>query len=291
MYAVVQRGKHYGLLFIVILLEAFVGVLGYFSKFKDVFQVLGIVLLSSPFVGRPRRVISIAALIVLVIMFGIVWSVVKGEYREFLNQGTGEQVELVPIPERVEKLKELVGALDGDAISQGIETLIIRVSYVQYFALSIINVPETVPYERGALWWGAVQHPFMPRLLFPNKPAIDDSERTAKYTGIKVAGIDEGTSIGIGYMGESYIDFGPRLMFVPVFLFGLSLGLIYRVFLLKSHHKLLGMTFASTVLMFGSIVMEQSNIKLIGGNLVLIIFLGGFLWLFGKGFWKAVSHW
>ncbi len=79
----------------------------------------------------------------------------------------------------------------------------------------------------------------MPRFLFPDKPVLDDSERTRTYTGMNVAGMEQGTSIGIGYIGESYVDFGPVKMFAPIFLLGLLYGLIYRFFVTKTRYTLL----------------------------------------------------
>ena len=75
----------------------------------------------------------------------------------------------------------------------------------------------------------------MPRGLFPNKPTLGgDSWLVWTYAGLPVAGDAQGTSIGLGYMAEFYIDFGVPLMFVPLFLFGILLGLIYRAFLIFS---------------------------------------------------------
>jgi hypothetical protein len=68
----------------------------------------------------------------------------------------------------------------------------------------------------------------MPRLLFPDKRAINDSELTVHYTGLNLAGAEEGTSISMGFMAEAYIDFGPLGMFFPIFALGLVLGGLYR---------------------------------------------------------------
>ena len=57
------------------------------------------------------------------------------------------------------------------------------------------------------------------------------------YTGSRVAGTEEGTSIGIGYMAESYIDFGPIYMFVPILLLGVFYGLIYRYFIARKDFR------------------------------------------------------
>src|SRR4029077_6417558 len=114
----------------------------------------------------------------------------------------------------------LVEDVTWDNFLDGMDALIMRISYVNFFALATENVPGRIPYENGALWRGSVVHMFMPRVLFPEKPILDDSERTRTYTGMNVAGSEQDTSIGIGYVGESYIDFGPIGMFIPIFLLG-----------------------------------------------------------------------
>ena len=290
LFSIVQQRRHFGLLTVVVLLEVALGVLGFFSKFKDIFFLLGVVLLCSRLALKPARIILVAMLVAVVAALCIVWSVIKSDYREFLNRGTGEQIVLVSVPERIDKLRELVGGLDSQSFQTGIEMLVLRVSYVNYFALTMMNVPDNIPYEHGKLWLGAIEHVFMPRFLFPNKAAIDDSARTAYYTGISVAGAEEGTSIGIGYMAESYVDFGPRLMFLPVALVGFFCGIAYRISVLRLRQKLLGMGLATIILTFGNFSLEQSNIKLIGGNVMSLIVLMCFATFLGRPFWNWVTH-
>jgi hypothetical protein len=105
---------------------------------------------------------------------------------------------------------------------------------------------------------------------------------------VKVAGMDEGTSIGIGYFAESYIDFGRWIMFMPVFLLGLFCGLVYRFFVRGCREKAIGMAVASTILIFGGISVEQSSTKIIGGNVTSLLCLGLATLLFARFFWAAV---
>ena len=116
-------------------------------------------------------------------------------------------------------------------------------SYVQYFALTMVNVPTSMPYEHGALWAGAIRHIVTPRIFFPNKAVLDDSERASLYTGMAVAGAEQGTSIGIGYMAESYVDFGPIGMFLPILFLGIFYGLMYRYFVIvsRTHFSVVGL--------------------------------------------------
>jgi hypothetical protein len=127
-----------------------------------------------------------------------------------------------------------------------------------------------MPHENGALFWDAVSRPVMPRLLFPDKEAIDDSVRTNHYTG-GLSGTSEGTSISLGYVAESYIDFGTIGMFPALFLVGLLFGRIYRGLLRwRASRGLLGMGLASAVLTGGA-ALENSFTKTFGGVAVALL--------------------
>ncbi len=289
-YAVLERRKGYTLLFAMVASEFVMGLLAYFAGFKDVFFVLTVVLLTSKRHRLPlARWASVILLLVGLLFLSSIWTSIRGEYREFLNRGTGEQVVLEPVDKRIAKLAELLDDLNAEKIAEGWEASLLRLSYVDFFGHCIRSVPSAMPYEKGALWLGAVQHVLMPRLFFPDKPVISDSLRTQKYTGLYVAGEEQGTSIGIGYMAESYIDFGPYLMFVPVFLLGVFYGLTYRLFATRNKNVWLGIAVGSSILIFGAYHIETSNIKLVGGNTMWLLVLGVLYWRFGGLFLKLVS--
>jgi hypothetical protein len=145
-----------------------------------------------------------------------------------------------------------------------------------------MNVPDSVPYERGSLWFGALKHIVTPRLFFPGKEAIRDSDRTMLYTGIRVATEEQGTSIGIGYVAESYVDFGPIGMFAPILLLGVFYGLIYRLLVIRPRDKLIWTAIASAILIFGAYTIETSNIKIVGGIVTALLVIGGGYLLFGQ---------
>ena len=65
-------------------------------------------------------------------------------------------------------------------------------AYTSFFAMALQHVPTVVPHEQGALWWGNLMHILQPRMFFPDKPMIEDSELTIKYTGEMVAGLEQG---------------------------------------------------------------------------------------------------
>ncbi len=269
-------------------LEFCSGLLGAFANFKSVFFVLAVAALSSSRALQGRRLVTNVLCFVIVFTAGVVWTAVKTDYRSFLADQTLSDDLAPPAARRFEKLGDLVQSLNTNDLSDGIEGMIMRVSYVRFFALSIVNVPTNVSYEGGRLWGGAITHVLTPRVLFPEKEHLDDSERTRLYTGIQVSGVEQNTSIGIGYVGESYIDFGPVIMFVPIFALGLVYGLIYRVFVIRTRHAIIGSALAVACLIFNAYEIERSNIKMVGGVVIVTMASAMFYKAFGATLWEML---
>ncbi|MEN3368671.1 MAG: hypothetical protein V7609_814 [Verrucomicrobiota bacterium] len=280
--AVLEQRRGYFFLSISVALELGTGFIGFYASFKEVFFVLLMAALTSSLSLRGRRLALSITVAVLLVVLGSLWTTIKTDYREFLTQGLRSQDVLMPVEERVGKLQDLVSDFGWRQLAEGFEAMILRLAYVQYFALTMVNVPSTVPYENGALWGGAVKHIVTPRLFFPNKGVIDDSERTAFYTGLEVAGSERGTSIGIGYVGESYIDFGPIFMFVPIGVLGFLYGLVYRAFVIKARWKLVGAAIATSIIIFGAYTIETSNIKIVGGSTTAVLLMTVLYLLFAR---------
>ena len=201
-----------------------------------------------------------------------------------MNEGSGQQEVVVSVGQRIGKLSDLVSSFTWDNFNDGLDAMILRIGYVKFFALTLLNVPDSIPYEHGSLWLGALKHIVTPRLFFPAKAAISDSDRTTLYTGVQTAGEEHGTSIGIGYIAESYVDFGPGWMFTPIFLLGVFYGLIYRLFVVSSHSKLICTAIASAILVFGAYTIETSNIKILGGNVTALLVMTVLYLIFGRVF-------
>ena len=271
-YVVLRRRERYPYFVAAILIE-FVGGIGFFSGFKTVLFVTLIVLFTVRYTLRPSMVIYSTFILTALLVFGAVWTSVKGDYRAFLNQGTGMQSVVVSQAEQFEKLGELIGELSAEDVALGMEPMFERIAYVDFFALTLDYVPQYQPHEGGRVWLSSIQHVVTPRILFPSKPRLrSDSELTMLYTGLYLASDAEGTSISIGYMGESYVDFGPYGMFVPIFLLGLFWGTMYYFFMAKARFTILGYAFA-TALLLNAYQFEMASIKLLGGVLIRFIVL------------------
>jgi hypothetical protein len=270
------RGARARLFFSIAFLgELALGVGGYFSDFKSVFFITIFAGFASGARFSTRALITMSALCALLLSFGIVWTAVKGEYRNFISRGEATQVVTVDYVTRMKKLSELVWGLDTQTLSESSERLFRRLTYVEYLASVLDYVPSRLPHENGAILWDAVSRPFMPRILFPDKATIDDTTRTNFYTG-GLVGNSEGTSISLGYIAECYIDFGKIGMMVELLVIGLFYGMLYRRFLRwKALNSLLGMAIATAVLLpVGAL--ENSFTKVFGG-LIAAILIGGIL--------------
>jgi hypothetical protein len=271
------RGKFwFAIVFIVELLS---GIGGYFSDFKVVLFVTVFAAFAS---GRRLTLGALAGLVslgTLLLGFGIVWQTVKGDFRRYVSGGAAAQIVTVDYLTRMEKLAELVGALNADKLALGVDDFLRRVSYVEYFGAVLTYVPSVEPHQHGAILWDAVSRPLMPRLFFAEKTVIDDTARTNLYTG-GMAGDSEATSISLGYVAESYIDFGYVGMFAELLLIGVFFGLVYRALVRwKSSRGLLGSALATAVLV-GACSLDSSFTKTFGGIIASLLVA----WAFAKFF-------
>lgn len=287
-YVVLQQRRRYVWLLVATGLSFVEGV-GFFSGFKTVLFFLLIAFFTTYRRLQPKTVVTGAVLGALLLVLGSAWTVVKPDYRAFLNEGTGLQTVKVDRTDQLRKLWELTTALSWTDIQAGMDPLFNRVAYVDYLAYTMEYVPAFTPHERGAVWAAAFQHTFMPRLFFPDKPRLpSDSEHTMRYTGLNLAGDAQGTSISIGYVGDSYIDFGQWGLFVPVFLLGVLWGLMYTYFMKKARVQLFGYAFATAVLI-NAHLFEIVALKLIGGT-TLAFLLFALLLKFGeRPLWRLLK--
>lgn len=251
-------------------LEIALGIGAYFSDFKTPFFFTFMAAVTARLRVSVGRYLVLAVLGTVVLAMAMTWTAVKVDYRHYLNGGADAQVVTVGYVERVEKLTSMIGELDAATLSKSFGKLLDRLAYVDFFAVVLDTVPGAVPHEDGALWWDAISRPFMPRLLFPEKTAIDDSVRTNYYTGLDLPTSEEGTSISLGYMAESYIDFGKIGMMVPIFGLGLLLGRYYRFMLNHDPSRLLGMALA-TATIFEVSFLESSITKVFGGLVISML--------------------
>jgi hypothetical protein len=288
LWAALNDRRFKGIALFILAVEIALGFGGYFSSFKTILFLAVIVVLGNEVkpggLLRPRLILVYS----LSLLLTIYWQAIKSDYRVFLNQGTRSQVVLVSVTDRLRFFAEKTPTLTFADLTEGLDQGLDRIGYLVYFAKVINQVPQYTPFQSGRLWGEAVSHVLTPRLFFPSKAPVSDSERTSYFSGESVAGEETGSSISLGYAAESYIDFGPVGMFVPILALGVLWGAAYRWLVRRSDSRLLGLAAATTVILTGAILFEASNIKVLGGALTNILVLAGVLSFWSKPLWTML---
>lgn len=251
--------------------EIAAGTGGFFSDFKTPLIISFMAFVAAGTRATPGYVFAAGGFACVTLAFGIVWTAIKGDYRQFVSGGTGAQVVVVDSSARWDKLIELVGGLRGDELADATDKMIQRIAYVQFFGATLRHVPLLESHTDGELLLDALSRPFAPRVLFPDKTDVDDTARTNRYTG-GIAGTEvEGTSISLGYIAEMYIDFGVMLMLPALAFIGWIYGATYRLLVRRLRgSRFMGMGFASMVLFHvGSL--DNSFTKIFGGLVATLL--------------------
>ncbi len=264
------------ILALIISAEILLSFAGYWAAFKDYVLVL----LAGLLFFIPRVSLRTAGLSIImgavVFSIAVVWSYSKTEYRAYLTEG--ERTQVVVREDQSENLERFWQIASRDfssdqfaiSFSKGVENLFFRVSYIEFLALAQHQVPVFLPHENGRLLMQALEHVFKPRILFPDKKPIYDSELTSKYTGVRFAGAEQGTSFSLGTVAESYVDFGSIYMFVPLLLFGCWIGWLYRNFIVKGYSIVWGMCLTAPLFQF-SWSFPVPTSKLLGWSIMYFI--------------------
>ena len=275
---VLVQKRGFSLLFGIFGFEILSGFMGFFGEFKAALYALLIAILCLP--GRSKAVWMTLPTMIIGIILSVFWSSIKIEYRSFLNKNSARQVVLVSTSEKIERLSDLLSGADLPKIAAGVDATINRLAYVDWLGRTMAYVPSSTPHENGALWRGAIEHVLVPRFMNPNKGSLDDSERTRQYTGMRVGGRDEGTSIGLGYVAESYVDFGRVWMNVPLLAIGIWIGFLYRVFINQRFFQPLGAGFLFVSIALNAHTIEISATKFLGVQVMLfVIFFPLLFWI------------
>ncbi len=274
----------------VVAVNVAIGFGGYFSSFKEIL-LLAVLVISMNAKSLRKLLLNPVLVILTCVTLSLLsfWSFIKPDYRDFVNGGTRQQVVLVSTEERVDYLKDQFRKFSIADLGTGLNIALARVGYITFLARVVETVPERIHHQYGRLWGEAVQHVLLPRAFFPQKKSINDSDRTNEFTGVQVAGAEDGASISIGYVAESYIDFGPIGMFVPILILGMFWGWGYRMLTQAGRVPLINVGAATVFVLSGAQYFEASNIKLVGGALTLLPVLYLMLRVADTIIWKLLT--
>jgi hypothetical protein len=265
--AAIESGRGYGLLALAVAVELVTGFTGFFSDYKDTIFIVLVALAASRRRLTARMLAFGAAAMILVVWLSLVWTAIKPEYRYWVSGYSNAQVAIRPIEDRIKYISERI--LDG---SVNYETtylkLLRRIGYTHLYA-QVVSRRDAGLIDIPSRYLAAVQHVLMPRALFPDKEALDDSLVTTALTGEEIG---EGTSIGVGYMAEAHVDFGFPGMLLPIFLLGAMMGAGAHYFMTRAAPLVIRQAFAAASL-FSAFHYEWNIDKALGGYLVGFIAL------------------
>lgn len=264
-YVVLKKNQEKYLLAIIFVFETIAGFTGFFASFKIPFVILFLVYLTIGYRFTLRSLAKLLLIIVTLFYLCVVWSAVKKEYRAFISGGESGHFSRIPVKQRFEKLWQLYRDLE---FPEGFEArknqLFERIAYVDYFARVLKRIPGEIPREWGGTIIRTIEHVTKPRLFFPSKPMLSDSEVVEKYLGIRIT---SETSISLGYFAEVYADFGYRGMFIGIFIIGIFWGSIFKYYVEHARVKLIGYVMSASLL--GVLLGFESNLeKVMGGAII-----------------------
>jgi hypothetical protein len=271
-----------GLIGILLAGEIVLGFTGYFAGFREPLMIAAIALMGAFDRRKMKHWVTLTVLSIIMVLSGTLWMGIRTQYRADFESDIFAQSR----EERLDRVAQLSSeVIQGDLgqMVSNIELFVDRLWAIYYPALAISRVPSVLPYENGAILWRAVRHVLTPRFLFPEKGEVEsDSEMVREYSGEWVAGPEENTSIAFGYAAESYVDFGVPLMFLPILIYGLLMGLAFQWWLWVIRIRELAVPLAVVMFWLSLYLFERSWAKTLGGAGTLMIYLGGATYLIDR---------
>jgi len=258
---VFESEENYLWLVVVAGLEVLTGVVAYFASYKESIFIILIAMASSRRPLRVRNLVIAAIAFSAVVWMSLVWTAVKRDYRNVMFDMTFSQ--------KLDYMAEtyFAGRID---YHQALEQLVNRIGYTKLYA-RVVEMDEDGSLPRGFNYYeGAIRHILTPRILFPDKPSLDDSRATMRLLGMHIA---EGTSIGVGYVAEAHVDFGFPGLLVPIALIGFGLGLCWQYFATRPVPHPLGEAFGVAAL-FDSFLFAANIDKSLGSFITVWLAFG-----------------
>jgi len=229
---VLATGRGGKLMVAAVLVEIVIGFSGLLSEFRGVFVYLAMAAIAARIALSGTAIVGGIIWFSVLLALGVFWTAVKTEYRDYLFGGEETQRSAVPFSERIAYLGALAFSPDTIDWAAASYAMLGRFAYVDIFG-SVIGAQEgargTVPMRQ---WQEALDHVFKPRIFFPEKAALSDTETYARLTGTDPALVlRASTSISVGYMCENFVDLGFPGMLVGMLVIGTLFALIIRYFM------------------------------------------------------------
>jgi hypothetical protein len=256
--------------------EVALGFTGFFSGFKDPILLAALAILERFDVRKPAHWVATGVLGATLVVMLMMWMSVRTEYRADFDDDAFASSRVV----RLERMRALSGDWLRDSTDRSLwdtaDALVDRAWSIYYPSLAMARVPSVLPFTGGELMHDTLVHLVTPRFLYPDKPDLpSDSDLVRRFTGVYVAGTEEGTSIAFGYVAESYVDFGVPLMFLPMLVFGVFIGASYVWFLRLIVYRELAVTFVTATYWLNLYGYERAWSKMLGFTITMMAYVGG----------------
>lgn len=284
---VFKTNRSYAWLAFVIVTEFVVGITSFFGTYKEAVFVTLIALLAS---GRRLTPVAWgvgAVLSVFVVWASLFWTSIKPDYRFWVSGYTNEQVIVRSFGERATWIADRLMNEEVD-YDRATQDMVMRAGNTVLFALLLARQEAGFTFDVPSRYLAGLEHVLMPRILFPDKAALDDSRLTSEFTGRT---INENTSISIGYIAEALYDFGFPWMLLPIFGIGLGLGFVAIFYLTRPVPATIREAFMCANLFlsfnFGQNIDKALGVFLIGLLVLSLLLKFGYpffaAWLAGAG--------
>lgn len=256
-------------------LELTLGLTGFFAEFREPLFIAVVVLAEQFDYRRAMHWLAVAVVGAVMMTTGVLWIGIRSPMR-----ADAEQLSHLTLLQRLDYTTTLAQSwMSGGTESQmeAVDSFIDRMWDVYYPALALARVPKIVGHTGGEIMTTALQHVLTPRILVPDKKDVEsDSLQVRHFAGVNVAGPEQNTTISFGYPIQSYIDYGIPIMFVPVFLYAVFMGMAYRFFLRLLVHREISVAVVTVIFWMALYAANKSWAKLLGLSLTLLVYLGGF---------------
>jgi hypothetical protein len=279
LFLIFRRLSHptfYWLRFTVLMaFEVALGFTGFFAGFREPLA-LGVMALLEIFnYRRTSHLVTVAGMLAAMAVASVTWMGVRDSFRRDFTEVDAFSKSQSARMDRISSLGSGFFKSDFSEMVDSADKLIDREWAIYYPALAVARVPSVIPHTDGSIALAAVKHALAPRMFFPSKSElISDSEMVRKYSGVWVAGRDEGTSIAFGYAVEMFVDFGVPVMFLPVVLFGLLTGAAYGGFNKLIRHRELAVATMTVIFWLSLYPFERSTANMVGFELSYVVYLG-----------------
>jgi hypothetical protein len=260
---------------LLLLFEVLLGFAGFFATFREAFMMAILAIVERFDRRRGAHWIATSSVVIICLVSSVVWTGIKRDYRRsFRDDDFATASESV----HLDRAWDLAGAWwdrGGTGVLRDVDQLVSRVWCIYYPALAFKRVPAITPHQDGRILTAALLHVVTPRILNPEKENLSsESNVVRRYSGVWVAGDKQQTSIAFGYVGEAYVDLGLPLMFLPIVLYGMMVGLGYRALsrLIRSREIFIGASCA--VFWQGFYLYERSWVRMLGIGITAWLLVG-----------------